>query len=333
MKRDISIIIPVFNAEKYLSQCIESIISSAAFERTEILLVDDGSNDGSAEICDKYSDKYENIKSFHIENSGVSKARNVGLKNSSGEYITFCDADDYYLNDILLNVTKVIENCTPDFIFFDFFYENEEQSENLNYPFEKETVLNSNFIKNLAPEFMLKNSSFNSVWNKFFKKKLLNEIFFDTNQKHGEDRDFVLKYLLKCESAYYIPVEGYFYRYVKSGAVNKIRFDYFDNIQKEYEFRLKIYKKFDIDYDEVCYLCEKSVIEQIISCTLSSARTADFITFKKIMSCLYKNDSLLLVLSKDKSGKISAWILNKKTYKIYMFAKYCLFKEKVYKLL
>ncbi|MBQ8827972.1 MAG: glycosyltransferase [Clostridia bacterium] len=93
----VSIIIPVYNCEKHLTECIESILSQTLHE-FELILVDDGSKDKSSEICDMYSNQDKRIKVFHKENGGVSSARNYGLKFASGEYFAFVDSDDTIVN-------------------------------------------------------------------------------------------------------------------------------------------------------------------------------------------------------------------------------------------
>lgn len=98
--KPILIIIPVYNAEKTLSRCVDSILSQIYHDFT-LILVDDGSQDGSGKICDGYAEKDSRIKVIHKENGGVSSARNAGLAISAGEYITFLDADDTVPNDYL----------------------------------------------------------------------------------------------------------------------------------------------------------------------------------------------------------------------------------------
>lgn len=99
---EISVIIPVYNAAGYLDTCLNSVVNQD-FGRYEILLIDDGSTDGSSEICDRWSERYGCIKVFHNENSGVAKARNFGLDTASGDYIIFLDADDYWCENTALS--------------------------------------------------------------------------------------------------------------------------------------------------------------------------------------------------------------------------------------
>ena len=90
----VSIIVPIYNSEKYLHACLDSIVSQT-YKNIEIILVNDGSIDKSGVICDEYSRKYNNIKVFHKENGGVSSARNLGIDNATGQYLAFVDPDDY----------------------------------------------------------------------------------------------------------------------------------------------------------------------------------------------------------------------------------------------
>ena len=90
----ISIIVPVYNTEKYLDRCIQSILSQT-YTDFELLLIDDGSTDSSGVICDKYAEQDSRVRVFHKENGGVSSARNIGLDNANGVWITFCDSDDW----------------------------------------------------------------------------------------------------------------------------------------------------------------------------------------------------------------------------------------------
>ena len=103
-----SIIIPIYNVEKYLVQCIESVLNQD-YDDYELILVDDGSPDNCGEICDSYLNKNSNIRVIHKKNGGISDARNTGLKEAKGDYVIFIDSDDYICdNHFLLKLAKVI---------------------------------------------------------------------------------------------------------------------------------------------------------------------------------------------------------------------------------
>ncbi len=123
----ISVIIPVYNSEKFLKKCIDSIINQS-FSDYEVILVDDGSNDNSGLICDWYQSRYSNIKAIHGNNGGPSIARNEAVKFSKGELITFIDSDDYVTNDYLetLYVTLISNNADISIVLMSKVEENEE---------------------------------------------------------------------------------------------------------------------------------------------------------------------------------------------------------------
>lgn len=184
----ISIIIPVYNAEATLERCIQKIIEQS-YPNWELLLVDDGSTDNSRVICNEASLKDKRIISIHKENGGVSSARNIGIEKASGEWITFCDSDDYVGPYWLQNFVELIGrkdssellfvqkiNIFRQGIFDSVYYENKQ-----------------GFIS--SSEFLL--GHFGFVWNKIFKREILerHHIRFDTNIKLFEDEVFVLQYL------------------------------------------------------------------------------------------------------------------------------------------
>ena len=145
----ISVIIPVYNVRDYLEKCIYSVITQS-YSYLEILLIDDGSNDGSGLICDDFEEKDKRIKSFHKINGGLSDARNFGIEKASGEYLCFIDSDDYipenYIESLLLAIT--IENA--DISFCEWIKVYPHRSENQYKSFSKKTYLsNVNILKGL----------------------------------------------------------------------------------------------------------------------------------------------------------------------------------------
>lgn len=128
----ISVIIPVYNVKKYLPECVEKIAEKSKYN-VEIILVDDGSTDGSGELCDEYATKYENIKVLHKQNGGLGSARNVGLENATGEYIFFLDSDDYVEMFALEDLYEKASAQNLDILLFgaNTFFEDEMSSKNI----------------------------------------------------------------------------------------------------------------------------------------------------------------------------------------------------------
>jgi glycosyltransferase involved in cell wall biosynthesis len=193
----LSIIIPVYNTEKYLGKCIESVISLSLFEK-EIIIVDDESTDSSFSIAKNYEEKYENIKLFHKKNEGVSKARNFGISKASGEYILFLDADDYLRSDAGVLLEEAIKSDIDftAFAYTSLYVDEKEKLEKYSF-FEEKTMDKTNVLENA-----LISSEFNTCWAKLFKRKIIvdNGLEFREDMKIGEDAVFVLSYLMNSES-------------------------------------------------------------------------------------------------------------------------------------
>ena len=304
MSCKISVIIPVYNAEKYLEESVNSVISSSVFNELEVLLIDDGSKDRSGAICDRFSQKHENIRTIHIENGGVSNARNVGVKEACGEYVTFCDADDYYIKDILSMALKKIDEADLDLLFYEYLNENEDKiCFRVTYPFEKNTVLKESCSSDFF-RFMLSETRFNSLWNKVFKREIIvkNRILFNKEQSSGEDRDFVVRFLVACKTALYIPEAGYFYRYVKTSIVNKPRTDLFDNIHTAYRLKVEMAPLFNVMPEELRAVLEPAIVKQIISRAFLSAEY-EFKHFSVTMNSLFDNEELMGIVQRNEKIK------------------------------
>lgn len=200
----VSIVIPVYNASKYLSKCLDSVINQS-YRDIEIILVDDGSTDNSGKICDDYADNDKRIAVLHGKNSGVSTARNNGIKSSTGEYVTFVDSDDIIhpdyikklvnnLNDDVLPVCQ-IENFYDEVIFLD----NEK---------EKIKLDKSHFIE--LCKWTLLNTPCCKLYNLDIIRK--NKILFDAKLSLGEDLLFNFDYLNYIDKITIVNQKLYYYR-------------------------------------------------------------------------------------------------------------------------
>lgn len=218
MRELISIIIPVYNAEKYISSCIESVLHQT-YNEIEVILIDDGSKDQSASICDDYARKDDRIKVVHKVNGGVSSARNEGIKLAKGKYVCFVDSDDWLEPNGIDLLYSELQRANADLVSasYTFFTKHEKcQKSNCERVYEnKDIVLNIiEIVKN----------SHGSVWGKIFKKDIINtlELFFHTDMPMGEDSLFVISYLQGCNKISFIKESIYNYnRIVKYSAVKK----------------------------------------------------------------------------------------------------------------
>lgn len=187
---DISIIIPVFNGEKFLKRCLESIINQS-FYNIEIIIVNDGSTDRTLEICKKISEKDRRFKIINQENAGVSTARNVGLDIASGKYIYFVDADDFVTTDGIYKIFNKAESENLDLVIAGYITNHYEKNI-IKLPIYCEN--NENFIYTL-----LSGKNHSALWCKLFKKDLFNSVRFSKNLSYMEDRALILDLLIKCQ--------------------------------------------------------------------------------------------------------------------------------------
>ena len=341
---DVSIIIPVYNAEKYLEECLSSITAQKDFERSEVVLIDDGSTDRSSEICDSFSAEFKNIIAVHKSNGGVSEARNDGINVASSDYLMFCDADDYFIGDILSSVINTVNELSPDIIFWNYIYEANGSQVHTDFAFAKNQMLDKKYLRRTIPEFMLSNLSFNSIWNKAFKKSIIqaNSIKFNKNKKYGEDREFLLNCLAVSESGFYIHDSGYFYRDTVSGAIRKERTDFFDNIIEDYYTNLRCYERFDFDKEKIDSLCRAALPEQVISDIFFIYENYSKSVFNKSVEKLFCSELLMSAVSdylsagsfKNENYKSAAKkILSRSSVSLRLFLSSVKAKEALYRMI
>lgn len=240
MNIKVSVIIPVYNAETYLAECIESLLCQTIKE-CEFIFINDGSKDNSMGIIEKYKDKDSRIILINQENQGVSIARNKGLDIAAGEYVGFVDADDYVEKDMYKTLYTTVKENNCDVIFSNFNSGTNRNEVLIHYPFVKGRVLNSAYIKNeILPYFLMK-ENLNSACNKVYNLKLIkeNNIKFPEKIPIGEDGMFNLHFFSLTKRAFYLDYTGYIYREVEGSATrNFIKQDYFKRALEIYLMEL-----------------------------------------------------------------------------------------------
>ncbi len=210
MNHLISIITPVYNVEKFIVETIESVLKQT-YSNWELILVDDGSTDGSAKVCKEYALKDDRIKYLHKTNGGQASARNLGIKNAKGEYITFLDSDDLYFEDKLENHFKDLKNHQADFYYGAglMLFENRKDNkiESYNWFYGENSGLD--FFK------ILYHSCSVNINTVLVKKALFDKVglFDESAELRGtEDWDLWLRIALKVESVYGNPEPKVYYR-------------------------------------------------------------------------------------------------------------------------
>ena len=236
----VTIIIPVYNVEKYLREAIDSAINQT-YKNLEIILVDDGSTDKSGEICDEYIKLDNRIKVIHKKNGGLSDARNAGLDSCTGKYIMFLDSDDFLEPDAVENMYNEIVEKDADYVIGNYINATEEGEkwEKPVFDLEKYKPFKLS-IHDYMNSFFIMNSS---VCNKIFKKEFIDKL----NLRFivglpAEDAIFTTYCFIKSEKVYYIPNLVFNYRQRKGGSISSsCSKSYFEGINKAYRI---IYENF-----------------------------------------------------------------------------------------
>ena len=202
----ISVIVPIYNAEKYIEECVSSIINQS-FPDFELLLIDDGSTDSSGALCDSFAEKDSRIKVFHKQNGGVSSARNLGIEKSVGEWIAFVDSDDFIGNNYLKSLFENTLDC--DIVSCGFVVTDENGKKIKTKKNPEGTFYKKNIVDIVNNDWIV-----TSPWAHLIKASLIkdNSIKFYENRSMGEDTIFVLSCLDKAGCIRNIPELLYYYR-------------------------------------------------------------------------------------------------------------------------
>lgn len=231
-----SIIIPVYNVGKYISQCLDSICSQT-FNDFEAIVVDDGSPDNAPQICDAYAQKDSRIRVFHKSNGGVSTALNLGLENAFGEWIYFVDGDDWIEENALEIMGKYIDNH-PDIDILGFNHIRNYSNRIVKCPSITEKIYSGEEIKLLAvstidPKFIEKKYSINlpairGRWSKVFKRDKIRQVRFKNDLIIGEDGLFCMEAFFNSQTVLLVNEHLYHYRINEESVIHKYRenFDY-----------------------------------------------------------------------------------------------------------
>ncbi len=244
----VSVIVPVYKAEKWLHRCVDSILAQTMTD-FELLLIEDGSPDRSGEICDEYAAKDSRVRVFHKENGGVSSARNLGLENAQGEWISFIDADDWVDVDYLAGLT---DNLDADFITGGL----------------KDTIGGICIVENKLYSYLNVKEFLNqynrscilrAACGKLVRRRIINDnkLRFDTKIRWGEDTVFNKRYLLYCTTIRTIKFANYNY-YIADTITTNEKYslklddiDYVSNIIKSTNILLKDKFRWNVDEDEI----------------------------------------------------------------------------------
>lgn len=221
----VSIIVPAYNVEKYINECLESLLAQT-YRNIEIIVVDDGSHDHTWDIVTEFMEKDQRIRGYHQENKGVSGARNSGLDIARGDYIQFVDGDDYIPEKAVETLVRALESENADWVNCQYCRVDESGNPLENYNFTKGFIDISNeerkvaFIRDLLIEYLVGYE----IWNKLYIGKFIRDcnLKFDDNCRMGEDLEFNIRYCLLTRNILCIEDRLYSYRVRGGSAMQSI---------------------------------------------------------------------------------------------------------------
>ncbi|GEM_PF-1766222 len=240
----VSVILPAYNAEKYIERCVKSVLSQSC-PLFELIIVNDGSTDQTVNICKKLCEPYNNCFILEQNNSGVSAARNRGLSQAKGEWIVFLDSDDYLEPDYVETVEKYSTGYNVDFLLFNFTTIGREQKiqSGQEYVYNANKLLIDGLMRSNTEVF--RNTSLNSPWAKAYRLEMIRgaHLHFDDKITMGEDILFNLSYYLLVKKFVYVDRSMYNYQFSKGSLARKFNINLIEVDRAFHERMLKILEK------------------------------------------------------------------------------------------
>ncbi|MCQ6558979.1 glycosyltransferase [Paenibacillus mendelii] len=267
MSLKVSVVVPVFNAEKYLAPCIESLLNQT-LQDCEFIFINDGSKDQSHSIIETYMQADARIRLINQANQGVSTARNTGLAEASGEYVGFVDADDTVEPDMYEVLYRAAKQDDCDVVVSNYESEMEGHKVTVSYPFPTGIQLNRAFIEQEIMAHFMKEESLNSVCNKLFRNAIIQSsgLKFPEGVALGEDERFNIRLFSLANTMKYINYTGYHYREVAGSATRDIMSkDYFGRALEAYKRENPEMDAMQIDSSDISNLRSIKLMNSVMS--------------------------------------------------------------------
>lgn len=325
--KKITVIIPIYNAEKYLKKCVESVINQS-LKDIEIILINDGSIDNSLKICKEISRFDSRIKVISQKNRGVSDARNKGLKLAKGEYIAFIDSDDFIDETFLEKLYSKAKSKGYDLVESDYllFYSNKKNKKNKHKLIKKcENI--QEFKNNFIKKVILEGDRGAFLWNKLFKSNIIKENNLKFLETILEDYLFLMEYCVFVKTYISIQERLYYYRISENSLSKQINLNSFNNllyIEKRKDFILKKlnFKEKEIRESKSWFLnYTYSIINTMFLYENKLTKKEKIYFIEKIVS----NKVFLDIFKKNRKNKILDYVIKLSNYKSIVVYWYCSF--------
>jgi glycosyltransferase involved in cell wall biosynthesis len=315
----ISIIVPVYNVEKYVKRCVDSIISQS-YSDWELLLVDDGSTDNSGLICEEYTKKDSRIKCFHKSNGGQASARNFGLEKAKGDYISFLDSDDWLSGSFFTVTMSELVNNDADIVTTNYYLYYDSNNIKPVFNQTKKTVICNN--REAMKRLLLNNGTSSSVCSRLYKKSLLQGVRFQDGMLF-EDAAISYQYFLKANKVVFIS-EPLMYYLQREGSTmsrrdKKIRLD---EIRAAHERYVGVRESYDDEISEIAFSDYMFDMIHVVECfirdgyDLSELREYDLFLKKELGQYKYKYQ---MNLSIRKQIEALLWLKTPRLFYYFIF--------------
>lgn len=304
----VSIIIPVYNVEKYIKDCLNSVILQT-YNNIEIIVIDDGSTDRSYTICEEFLNQTDKLKIYSTQNNGVSMARNLGIKIATGKYIVFLDSDDLIEKNMIEKLVENMKKYNVDMVACNYFYMYKDKNILAKFP---ENMLISNEQCKIE---IFKNTSIRGFSvNKIFKRDIIESanLKFQKDIKICEDLLFVFEYLLYSKSIFILNEPLYFYRMRKTSSLHSSlsnELSVFDAINQIIKIEPDLYSKMSELYFYLYFkyyhsLKKYNLLNTVKKVTIKEMLFCKDMTLKEKMICLvyiFVPSKLLIILKNLKN--------------------------------
>ena len=319
----VSIIIPVYNKQKYLKKSIQSILEQT-YDNFELIIVNDGSTDNSSKICHNFQKIDQRVRVIDLENNGVSNARNVGISNANGDYIQFIDADDYTANNMLENLVNIARIYNPDVIVngIEKINEKNESVGKILPTFDGMTDIDK-IMENFA-KVQKQTGIYGYVHNKFIRKSIIdnNNLLFDKDIWLAEDLDFCLDLYSNISSIYFCKDIYYYYlqEAENSSTTSTKKYDYLQQAEIILKEKSMLYSKNSLNENNLQVV--NSVITGFIISYMQQKFDYNYNKFIKNLDIIINNekfiDSIDCNCSNKFTNRVMKLLLKDKKISIYI---------------
>lgn len=286
----LSIIIPVFNVNKYIRRCVDSLTTQNGFDDIEVVLVDDGSTDGSGAICDEYADEYINIKVIHKSNGGLSDARNVALPIIKGKYVAFLDSDDFLTQDYIIDMKSTIQKYMPDMVCYSYTFENKpgeyevRGNKKVSIKGPKDTI-----------DDLLRNRIGNQICFNIYAKMLFENVEFPLGRAY-EDIATLYKLIINTAKVVMIDYTYYVYNITNNQSITKLSTykninDMYLSLNEQYKGLTEYFKCLGKDKKNLNYYMIDKLIYVYLKLTREVSKTDESVELtKRVEQFIIEND-------------------------------------------